>query len=129
MEPIEPKRNAEALHDVVILGAGPSGLGAAYKLARRGIGRVTVLEMRNTVGGNAGSFELDGICCDYGSHRLHPSADREVMGDLRELLGPDLLYRPRHGRILLRGRWIHFPLKPLDLLLRLPKSFALGRSE
>jgi protoporphyrinogen oxidase len=90
------------------------------------MGRVTVLETRNAVGGNAGSFEIDGIRCDYGSHRLHPSADREIMRDLRELLGPDLLYRPRHGRILLRGRWIHFPLKPLDLLLRLPKSFALG---
>src|SRR5262249_3991286 len=33
---------------------------------------------------------------------------------------------PRHGRIRLRGQWIHFPLKPLDLLLRLPWSFALG---
>ena len=48
------------------------------------------------------------------------------MSDLHEFLGDDLLLRVRHGRILLRGRWIHFPLKPIDLLLRLPKGFAVG---
>jgi protoporphyrinogen oxidase len=42
------------------------------------------------------------------------------------LLGDDLLDRPRHGRIRLRGRWIHFPLKPHDLVLRLDPAFALG---
>jgi protoporphyrinogen oxidase len=46
-----------------------------------------------------------------------------VMADIRGLLGENLLMRPRHGRILLQGRWIHFPLKPVDLMLRLPKGF------
>jgi protoporphyrinogen oxidase len=50
----------------------------------------------------------------------------EIMEDLHKLLGEDLLFQTRHGRILLKGHWIHFPLKPLDLLLRLPKSFALS---
>jgi protoporphyrinogen oxidase len=110
----------------VILGAGPAGLGAAYKLARRGDTRVTVLERNPAVGGNAGSFELAGLRVDYGSHRLHPACDPVVMRDIRALLDGDLLERPRHGRIHLRGRWIHFPLKPLDLALCLPPSFALG---
>ncbi|WP_413867232.1 FAD-dependent oxidoreductase, partial [Albidovulum sp.] len=39
-------------------------------------------------------------------------------------LGPDLLLQPRHGRIRLGGRWIHFPLKLQDALLRLPPAFA-----
>jgi protoporphyrinogen oxidase len=111
---------------VVILGAGPAGLGAAWRLALRGVARVTVLEAAQRVGGNAGSFELDGIHVDYGSHRLHPATEPHILRDLKNLLGEDLLDRPRHGRILLGGRWIHFPLKPLDLLLRLPKPFALG---
>ena len=111
---------------VVILRAGPAGAGAAYQLVRKGIARVTVLEQQGRVGGNAGSFDLDGIHCDFGSHRLHPAASAEIMDDLRRLLGGDLLYQTRHGSILLHGRWIHFPLKPLDLFLRLPKSFALG---
>jgi protoporphyrinogen oxidase len=111
---------------VVILGAGPAGVGAAYQLVHKGIARVTVIELRDRVGGNAGSFELDGIHCDFGSHRLHPVVAPEIMQDLQGLLGKDLLYQTRHGRILLRKRWIHFPLKPLDLFSHLPKSFALS---
>jgi len=89
---------------VVILGAGPS---------------------QDRVGGNAGSFDLNGAHCDSESHRLHPVALPEIMDDLRRLPGSDLMYQSRHGSVLLQGRWIHFPLKPLDLYLRLPKSFAL----
>jgi protoporphyrinogen oxidase len=110
---------------VVVLGAGPAGLGAALRLAQRSF-RVTVVERSAAVGGNAGGFELDGIPVDFGSHRLHPSCRPDILEDIRRMLGPDLLLRPRHGRIRLRGRWIHFPLKPLDLLLKLPPSFAFG---
>ena len=92
-------------------------------LAERGF-EVDVVERQPVVGGNAGSFEVAGVRVDYGSHRLHPAADPAVLGRLRQLLGEDLLERPRHGRIRLLGRWIHFPLRPLDLALRLPPRFA-----
>ena len=121
-----PRGGREALPEVVILGAGPAGVGAAYQLARRAIAHPTVLEQRDTVGGNAGSFQVDGLWADYGSHRLHPACDPEILADLQELLGEDLASHPRHGRIRLRQRWIHFPLKPLDLLVHLPPQFALG---
>lgn len=111
---------------VAILGAGPTGLGGAYQLSRKQCADVTVFEQNNSIGGIAGSFDLAGISADFGSHRLHPSCDQEVLDDIRTLLGDDLLDRPRHGRILLRGRWIHFPLKPLDLALKLPPSFTAG---
>jgi protoporphyrinogen oxidase len=111
---------------IVILGAGPAGLGAAYQLTRRGLADVTVLERNSQVGGNAGSFEVGGVDVDYGSHRLHPACDPEVLRDIQTLLGRDLLDRPRHGRIRLRERWIHFPLKPVDLALRLPPDFIIG---
>jgi protoporphyrinogen oxidase len=111
---------------LVVLGGGPAGLGAAYQLARHRLARVTLLEQGERVGGNSASFLTDGIWCDYGSHRLHPACDPVILRDLRELLGDDLLDRPRHGRIRLGGRWIHFPLKPLDLLLGVPPAFALG---
>jgi protoporphyrinogen oxidase len=111
---------------VVVLGAGPAGLGAAMRLAERSAFQVTVLEKGPTVGGNAGGFELDGIPVDYGSHRLHPACRPDILDDIRRMLGQDLLLRPRHGRIRLRGRWIHFPLKPADLVLQLPPSFGAG---
>ena len=111
---------------VVILGGGPAGVGAAYQLRRLDRARVTLLEQQPGPGGNAGSFELGGMRVDYGSHRLHPACDPAILEDIRRLLGGDLLDRPRHGRIRLRGRWIHFPLKPVDLALRLDPAFALG---
>jgi protoporphyrinogen oxidase len=114
------------LPHVVILGAGPAGVGAAFQLRRTGNARATVLEQANNVGGIAGSFQLDGVFCDHGSHRLHPAVDPAILRDLESLLGEDLRLRVRHGRIRMQGRWIHFPLKPMDLLLRLPKRFAFG---
>jgi len=111
---------------LVILGAGPAGVGAAFQAARKKLGSVIVIEQRDTPGGNAGSFDLAGLRVDYGSHRLHPSCDPRVLRDLSDLLGPDLLPRPRHGRIRLRGRWIGFPIRPLDLAENLPKSFLIG---
>jgi protoporphyrinogen oxidase len=110
----------------VILGAGPAGLGAARQLAKGRQHQVVVIEKNYQVGGNAGSFEMEGVFVDYGSHRLHPACDPNVLSDIRSLLGDDLLDRPRHGRILLQGRWIHFPLKPFDLLIKLPPKFSYG---
>ena len=111
--------------DVLVLGAGPAGVGAALCLAERGLD-VEVIERQSVVGGNAGSFELAGVKVDFGSHRLHPASDPLVLERIRALLGDDLLERPRHGRIRLRGRWIHFPLRPLDLALNAHPLFVLG---
>jgi protoporphyrinogen oxidase len=61
---------------------------------------------------------------DFGSHRLHPACEPPILDDIRRFLGEDLLDRPRHGRIRLQGRWIHFPLQPWDLATHLP--FSLG---
>ena len=110
---------------VAVLGGGPAGVGAAYALARRGLA-VTLVEQRESVGGNSGSFELGGLRVDYGSHRLHPASDPEVLALIRERLGAELLTRPRHGRIHLLGRWIHFPLRAGDLALRTHPRFAAG---
>ncbi len=123
---VHEKVDTSARPHVVILGAGPAGVGAAYRLIQKGTARVTVIEQQSKAGGTAGSFELDGVYCDYGSHRLFAKLPTEIMDDLRRLLGPDLYYQVRHGSIRLRGHWIHFPLKPMDLLLRLPKSFTFG---
>lgn len=117
---------AAARVPVTVLGAGPAGLAVALKLAKRGSFDVTVLERAGTVGGNAGSFEIDGVRVDFGSHRLHPACSSQILAEIRGLLQEDLLDRPRHGRILLRGRWVRFPLAPRNLLINLPPSFAFG---
>lgn len=111
---------------VVILGGGPAGVGGAYQLRRTERGRVTLVEAQAVVGGNAGSFDAFGQRLDYGSHRLHHAVESRILEDIKALLNGDLKNMPRHGRIRLRGKWLHFPLKPLDLMLRLDRGFALG---
>ena len=111
--------------DLVILGGGPAGVGAAFRAARAGH-RVVVVERGQGPGGLAGSFELEGVRVDHGSHRLHPAIEPRILADLRGLLGEELQRRPRNGRLFLEGRWIRFPLRPADLARRLPPSFAVA---
>jgi protoporphyrinogen oxidase len=114
------------LPHVVVLGGGPAGCGAAYQLRRAGKATVTLLERQDVVGGNAGSFQWGGQWLDYGSHRLHHTVDHRILADIQEMLGSDFGDFSRHGRIRLRGKWLHFPIQTLDLLKRLDKGFALG---
>jgi protoporphyrinogen oxidase len=100
-------------------------VGAAYRAARDGH-RVTLVERAGRVGGAAASHTVAGVRVDLGSHRLHPTVEPRILAELRALLGDDLQRRPRNGRIRLGGRWIAFPLRPLDLVRRLPPAMAAG---
>ena len=108
-----------------MLGAGPAGVAAAWRAARKGAS-VIVVERASQPGGAAGSFTVAGQRVDHGSHRLHGATDPAILADLRALLGADLQERVRNGRIRLGGRWIGFPLRAGDLVRRLPPAFAAG---
>ncbi|MGH2779426.1 MAG: protoporphyrinogen/coproporphyrinogen oxidase [Actinomycetota bacterium] len=110
--------------DLVVLGAGPAGVGAAYRAATSSRA-VTVLERAQHVGGASASFTVAGQRVDTGSHRLHPSINPEILDHIQRALGGSLQKRPRNGRIRLAGRWIGFPLRSTDLLAHLPRNFAV----
>lgn len=98
----------------VVLGAGPAGLTAAYLLARRGR-PVVVLEADDQVGGLARTVVRDGYRFDLGGHRFFTKS-AEVEAIWHELLGDELLLRPRLSRIYWRGRFIDYPLRAGDVL-------------
>jgi phytoene dehydrogenase-like protein len=58
--------------DVIIIGAGFSGLSAAYYLQRKGL-RVRVLEVSSQAGGRARSDKFNGFTLDRGVHFYHHS--------------------------------------------------------
>ena len=63
---------------VLIIGAGPAGLGAAYEFLKRGgIDKwdITLLEMSDTVGGGARSVEFEGNIVDIGPHHFFTNSD------------------------------------------------------
>jgi protoporphyrinogen oxidase len=110
--------------DLVVLGAGPAGVGAAYRAATASRS-VTVIERSDHVGGASASFEVAGQRVDVGSHRLHPSIDPDILRHIERALDGELQERTRNGRIRLAGRWIAFPLRSLDLVTHLPPGFGL----
>jgi len=111
--------------DVVVLGAGPAGLAAAWRAARRGFS-VTVLERADAVGGMAASFDVAGIRVDHGSHRLHPATPPRLLADLEVLLGDDLQTRPRNGRLRLDDTWVGYPLQAAELVRAMPTRMVAG---
>lgn len=68
---------------VVIVGAGFTGLAAAYELVKKGIS-VTVLEAEDEIGGLAGAFNVNGAKLDCFYHHWFTN-DMEVMRLIDEL--------------------------------------------
>jgi protoporphyrinogen oxidase len=106
---------ADLADEVVIIGAGPAGLTAAYQLAKAGR-RSTVLEADDVVGGISRTVERDGWRFDIGGHRFFTKV-RPVEELWHEIL-PDeeFMLRPRKSRIYYRGKFYDYPLKASNAL-------------
>src|SRR3954447_692078 len=96
--------------NVVVIGAGPAGLTAAYKLGQQGQ-PCTVFEADDTVGGISRTVERDGWRFDIGGHRFFTKV-AEVEDFWHEILPEgDFLMRPRMSRIYYNNKFFDYPLK------------------
>ena len=102
---------------VLVIGAGPAGLTAALELARRGI-KPTVVERSDKVGGIARTESYKGFRFDMGGHRFFTTSE-PVRQFWKDLLGKDLLTRPRLSRIYYKQQFFFYPLRPLNVLRHL----------
>jgi protoporphyrinogen oxidase len=108
----------DSVGQIVIIGAGPAGLTAAYELARRGL-TATVLEADDVVGGISRTVERDGWRFDIGGHRFFTKVD-EVEALWHEILPEeDFLLRPRKSRIYYDGKYFDYPLRAMNVLRNL----------
>jgi protoporphyrinogen oxidase len=123
---------------VVIIGAGPAGLTAAYELAAAGMKDIVVLEATGEVGGLARSVNYKGNRIDIGGHRFFSKSDwvmdwwldmLPLAADAGEIAyhgarravtrqaaaaahDPNvMLVRPRLSRIYFDGKFFDYPLK------------------
>ena len=112
---------------VAIIGAGPAGLTAAYELLKQARDEfaVDVLEADPVhVGGIAWIGEFRGCRFDIGGHRFF-SKSEEIEALWTELLGDELITRPRLSRILYDGTFFDYPLKPANALIGLGPRTAV----
>lgn len=108
---------------VIIIGAGPAGLTAAYELTKLGLPSV-VLEADTQVGGLARTVNYQGYRFDIGGHRFFSKVP--LINELwQEMLGEDFLARPRLSRIYYGGHFFDYPLKALNALAGLGPVEAL----
>ena len=68
-EPHQPKK-------IIIVGAGPAGLTAAYELAKTQKYQITVIEADNQVGGISKTIDFNGNLIDIGGHRFFSKSQK-----------------------------------------------------
>ena len=103
---------------VVILGAGPAGITAAWRLSELGY-PVTVLERDDAVGGMARTINVGNYAVDFGPHTFHvreTDESRRVLASIKRFFGDDPLILTRGTRVLLRGKEYVYPLEMLQVL-------------
>ena len=103
---------------VAIIGAGPAGLTAAYLLAK-GNQEVVVFEKDpQYVGGISRTESYKGYHFDIGGHRFF-SKSKEVEDFWTEILGDEMLERPRSSRIYYNNHFFSYPLVAFEALRKL----------
>jgi protoporphyrinogen oxidase len=107
-----------ATPNVVVIGAGPAGLTAAFQLEKDGV-HSTILEGTDQVGGISRTVERDGWRFDIGGHRFFTKV-QEVEDLWHEILpDEDFLLRPRMSRIFYKGKYYDYPIKAMNALKNL----------
>lgn len=108
---------------IVIIGAGPTGLGAAYRLQELGYTNWVLYEKSNYVGGHSSSHvDEHGFVWDEGGHVIfshYPYFDRLV----DDMLGREVHERIRESWIVTADAWVPYPFQ--NNLRYLPKEVQL----
>jgi protoporphyrinogen oxidase len=108
----------ERKNKAIIVGAGPAGLTAAYKLTKHGASVVVLESDPKYVGGISRTVDYRGYRFDIGGHRFF-SKSREIEELWTEILGAEMLDRPRSSKIYYGGQFYSYPLKPFEALSKL----------
>src|SRR5712692_10441142 len=103
---------------VVVMGAGPAGLSAAYDLTRHGTPVTVVEKDPRQVGGIARTLEFMGCRFDVGPHRFF-SKSAEIEALWTEVLGNEIRPVSRLTRIMYSGKFFDYPIRASNAFLNL----------
>ncbi|MDP2941074.1 MAG: FAD-dependent oxidoreductase [Candidatus Omnitrophota bacterium] len=99
----------EKKKNILILGAGPAGLSAGWKLAEKGFA-VKVLEKEPYVGGQCATIERDKYRFDLGGHRFI-TTDKKLLREINGLMEGELIPTSRKSQIRLFNKYFDYPLE------------------
>ena len=106
------------IQEIIIIGAGPAGLTAAWEADKHGV-KTLVLEGDKVVGGISRTVERNGWKFDIGGHRFFTKVN-EVYDIWGEILDEEeFLNRPRMSRIYYNKKFFDYPLKASNALINL----------
>ncbi len=95
-------------HPIIVIGAGPAGLTAAYEMVKKNQ-RPIVLEKGNKMGGLARTEIYQGYRFDIGGHRFFTQIEN-IKELWEEMLAQDFLKVRRRSRILHQNHFFNYPL-------------------
>jgi protoporphyrinogen oxidase len=101
--------------EVLVIGAGPAGLTAAYCLTKESTSVLVVEKDPVHVGGISRTVRYKDYLFDVGGHRFF-SKSKEVVDLWHEILPDDFIARPRLSRIYYDGKFYSYPLKAFEAL-------------
>ena len=96
---------------ILIIGAGPAGLAAAFKLSENPENEVIIFEKSDRVGGLSKTLEHNGYLFDLGPHRFF-TKNKEVNEFWESILpSPNMLLKDRFTRMFFNNKFFDYPLK------------------
>ncbi|MFA5074614.1 MAG: NAD(P)-binding protein [Candidatus Babeliales bacterium] len=107
--------------NIVIIGAGPSGLAAASELLKLDNSKVKILEKGSVVGGLSRTTEFNGCKFDIGPHHFITESQKiekwwlDLMKD-EEILGNKFKKLTRFTRIYYKKHFFNYPLQAFNVI-------------
>ena len=109
----------------VVLGAGPTGLSAAYELSKNKDTKVVIIEKNTFIGGVSSTFKYKDCLLDFGAHKFYTQID-DVRKDIKNILKERLLTVNKKSSIYLQDKMFDYPFRMSQLMLGLKKTTAFN---
>jgi len=111
-------------YECCLLGAGPAGWGAAIELVKNGVTDIIIIDRNKVVGGLARTELFGNARFDVGPHRFF-TKNNEINTLWHETLGADFKPVNRLTRIIYKNKYFNYPIKPLDVAVKLGLNESL----
>lgn len=98
---------------IIILGGGPTGLAAAYKLSQMGK-HFILIEKEKYLGGLSVTRQCKKYLYEYGPHAFHLK-DKNIIDWLKNILGDDFRIIPTNTQVFIDGKLLTYPLRAGEL--------------